>query len=276
MSPRTLPKPNGLPLDRVSKQLGLSSTMVRSLVDSGFVTPELDELGDVSFSFQDMVLIRAAGELRTEVSPKKIQSALKSIREQLPEETELSTVSIRTQGRKVVAQRGERSWDTSSGQNLLNFEDPKPANVQDMPGLDHAPERVTALDWYELACELEGHDREQARDAYRRTLELEPRHTEARINLGRVLHEVGELQAAETHYRFALALHPKDAVAAFNLGVVLEDRGEAEEALEAYQTSVDSDENNADAHYNLARLHEHAGRLPDALRHYQAYRRLTR
>src|SRR6266850_1557869 len=99
----------------------------------------------------------------------------------------------------------------------------------------------------------------EAREAYRRALEIDPHHAGAHVNLGRLLHESQDAQAAAHHYRIALEARPDDATAAFNLGVALEDLGQLEEAAQAYLRALASDPSYADAHYNLAGVRERAG-----------------
>ena len=105
---------------------------------------------------------------------------------------------------------------------------------------------------------------------------MAPNHADAHINLGRILHERGDLTAAEEHYRRALAIRPNDPTASFNLGVVLEDGGHHADALEAYQRAIAADERNADAHYNAARLYDLLGDYAAALRHLRICRDLAR
>ena len=74
-----------------------------------------------------------------------------------------------------------------------------------------------AAGWYDLGLELEAVAPTEARDAYRRALELDAHHADAHVNLGRLLHEQGLVEEAERHYRQALRESPDHATAAFNL-----------------------------------------------------------
>src|SRR6266545_894647 len=67
---------------------------------------------------------------------------------------------------------------------------------------------LDAEDWYELGLELEAVEPGEARDAYRRALELDAHHADAHVNLGRLLHEQGMIEEAERHYRLALREDP--------------------------------------------------------------------
>ena len=142
-----------------------------------------------------------------------------------------------------------------------------------------AARRDAALDaagWFELGLSLDEGSPAQARAAYERSVALDPGQVEAHVNLGRLLHESGELAAAAKAYEVALAINPAHGVAAFNLGVVLEDQGKSDAAARAYELALASDPGQADAHHNLGHLLERLGHPAAALRHLAAYRRLTR
>ena len=100
--------------------------------------------------------------------------------------------------------------------------------------------------------------RSKARAAYLRAIDLDPGHAEAHLNLGRLLHERGDLAGAESHYRQACAARPDSALAAFNLGVALEDQGRGKEAMAVYARALRLDPEHAEAHFNLGRLCEAA------------------
>jgi len=177
---------------------------------------------------------------------------------------------------------GDARWLPESGQGLFNFEVAElarkaaPLARQAAASARRADPEPDADEWYELGCELEVSSPEEARDAYRRAIELAPGHAEAHLNLGRLLHEAGHAAAAEAHYRLALATKPQDGTAAFNLGVALEDLGRSADAVVAYEQALASDPSCADAHYNLGCLLEKMGRRTAALRHLKTYRRLTK
>jgi Tfp pilus assembly protein PilF len=142
---------------------------------------------------------------------------------------------------------------------------------------------TSALAWYERGCELETSDPDAAVAAYRRALAGRPDLADAHNNLGRLLHDRGELAAAEAHYRLALCERRYIALYWFNLGVVIEDLGRTAEAIDAYERALAIDPMLADAHYNLARQIERAARLSQdeillrrAIRHLKQYRELAR
>jgi len=148
------------------------------------------------------------------------------------------------------------------------------------------------MDWYERGVGLEDTAPDRAVAAYRRALAARPGLADAHCNLGRLLHERGELAAAEHHYRQAIAADGGVALFWFNLGVVIEDRhpgidaagpDAADEAIDAYQRALALDPAQVDAHFNLARIYEQLGKrrnddlmLRRAIRHLTSYRQLAR
>jgi tetratricopeptide (TPR) repeat protein len=271
----------GYSANEVAKLLEVSVGRVRSYVRAGFLDPERGPQGELRFSFQDLILLRTAKELSAaRIAPARVRRALKRLKEQLPSGQPLTGVSIAAEGNRIVVRDGRTKWNPESGQGLFDFDVGElarkvaPLVERSAEAAKRAPDEQDADDWYSLGCELELYAPAEARDAYRRAIELEPYHADAHINLGRLLHQAGELGAAEAHYSLALGARPDDATAPFNLGVLLEDLGQLELAVNAYQRALAADPSNADSHYNLARLHERLGRPMEALRHLKAYRRL--
>jgi tetratricopeptide (TPR) repeat protein len=260
--------------------LGLSPGQIRAYADEGFLNPRRGPDGELRLTFQDLVLLRTAKELSNDLSPRKVYRALRRLKERLPRGRELSAVRITVEGDQIVVHDGKTAFDPESGQTELNFEvselaaEVAPLAVEVVRDAKLNDREMAAEDWYELACDLETHEVEHARDAYRRALELEPLHPDAHVNLGRLLHETGQVEAAQAHYRLALQARPRDATAAYNLGVALQDLGRRFDAMRAYRRAIQIDPASADAHYNLAQLCEETGRGKDALRHLQLYREL--
>ena len=262
--------------------LGLSPAQIRAYATKGFLEPERGARGEMRFGFRDLILLRTAGELSAARIPqRRVQRALERLREQLPAGKTLTGVRITADGERVVVRDGETVWNPVSGQSLFDFsvaeiaEKSAPLLMRNAREARENPGDVSAEDWYDLACELELTSADEAKDAYERTLRIDPEHADAHVNLGRLLHEEGAPAAAEQHYRAALAAAPDHETAAFNLGVALEDLGRVDDAIAAYNAALALDPDNADAHYNLAGIYERRGEKQAALRHLKAYRALV-
>lgn len=262
----------------VERVLRLPQSTIRGLVKAGFVAPARGPRRELRFSFQDLIVLRAARALiDANVSKRKITRALKELRQHLPDEAPLSGLSICAIGDRVVVREGSSHWQADDGQYVLGLdvsieggalrvieraEDPRPA----------PPEVQT--DWLEQALELEHSDPQAALKAYERAAEENPAEPCAWINWGRLLHERGQVKAAEKIYRRAIEASAADALLYFNLGVALEDLERGAEAVAAYQHAIELDPSLADAHFNLARLYEMHGKAQHAIRHLGTYRRL--
>jgi tetratricopeptide (TPR) repeat protein len=262
---------------QVSEMLGLSPARIRAYASKGFLTPERGERGELRFGFQDLVLLRTAGELNAARIPqRKVRRILERLRDQLPDGRSLSAIRIAADGHRVVVRDGDAVWNPESGQSLFDFSVRELADRASPFMKERQEEDLGADGWYELGCDLELADLEAAQAAYERAIDLNPSHADAHVNLGRLLHERRAPAAAEKHYRAALRVDPDHETAAFNLGVALEDLGRVREAIEMYQEALRVDPDNSDAHYNLAGLLEKRGDKAHALRHLKEYARLKR
>ena len=266
----------------VAKLLVLSEARVRGFVSAGFLTPERDARGGMLFSFQDVVLLRTAkGLVEARVPARRVKQSLRKLKTQLPHGRPLTGVNISTDGTRIVVRDGSSRWVPETGQSLFDFE-VRPLAEKIAPLAARAAlaakqreGELSAREWFELGCELELNAPAEARDAYRRAVELDPHDADAHTNLGRLLHEAGQLAAAEAHYLLALAANAESEIAHFNLGVVLEDAGRLQDAMAAYAQVLTLEPNYPDAHFNLARLHERLGHRAAALRHLKEYKRLS-
>jgi tetratricopeptide (TPR) repeat protein len=269
----------------VAALLGLSVAQVRSYIRDGFLSPAQGSRGEYRFSFQDLILLRTAkGLISAKVPRRRIRLALQKLHDQLPEGKPLTGVRITAQGHQVVVRDGAEAWNPESGQILLDFQ------VSDLErqasSLAIHTERKekqkdpeTADGWFAYGCELEADDSEEgsreAVAAYRRALELDANLPDAWLNLGRLLHERGDLAEAERSYRRAVALQPDEPTAVYDLGVVLQDLGHRSDAVAAYERTLELDPTFAEAHYNLAVLYEDLGRRQEAFGHLKTYRKLV-
>jgi tetratricopeptide (TPR) repeat protein len=268
----------GFSTREVAEVLGLPTSKILSWARSGLLTPERDPKGAYVFSFQDIVLLRAAKDLLdSDVPARRVRVALEALREQLPVGRPLSAVHISAVGDRVLVRDDSAVWEPDSGQLTMDFAVADvavaagPAARRAMAELPTA--EMSADDWYDTGLDLEAVEPKSAVAAYREALAREPAHADAHVNLGRLLHEAGDLGAAERHYRAAADADAEDGRARYNLGVVLEDQQRDDEAMDAYRDALRVDDGLAAAHFNLSRLHEARGEA-QALSHLAAYKRL--
>lgn len=267
----------------IASVLGLSERRVRGFIADGFLSAARDARGAYRFTFQDLVLLRAArGLVESGVPTRRIRSALRKLKEELPQGRGLTSLRITADAGRILARDAKGAWEPESGQAHLDFQVAdlaRQAHPFALRAVQRARQRETELDatdWFSMALDLEASSPDEARDAYRRSLELDPSHAPAHLNLGRLLHERQDLPAAEQQYRAARRLLPRDATAAFNLGVVLEDRRRLAEAAAAYQEAIDLDAHFADAYFNLSGVLEKQGKKALAFRCLKTYRQIVR
>jgi len=249
-------------------------------VRSVLIDPGRGGRNEYRFSFADVILLRTTRDLMESGVPlRRVQRVLDSLRGQIPEDQPLSTLHIASDGESVVVRDEKTVWDPQTQQVHLDFSVRELAEkIAPIAGaiVEHTPlSEMTADDWYDIALDLEGVAIDRAKEAYGRAITLHPGHVYAHLNLGRLLHEAGEIGAAEVHYRQALSANPESALAAFNLGVALEDLGRVGEAIEAYERALRFEPDTASAHYNLSRIYEKRGLTKDALHHLADYKRLV-
>ena len=264
----------------VGELLVISPARVRAWVRAGFLSPERGPRGDLIFSFQDLVLLRTAkGLADARIPAARIKRALSRLKQQLPDGRPLTAVAIGAEGNRVVVRDGRVRWNPESGQALFDFdvgelaEKVAPIDAKQAKRAKQLAE--SADEWFDVGSTMEISSPPEAMAAYRRALEIDPRHADAHVNLGRLYHEARDLESAERHYRAALDAQPDFSMAAFNLAVVLEDAGRLDESIECYVRTLSLDGRFADAHYNVARLYEKLEQPMAALRHLKAYRKLT-
>jgi tetratricopeptide (TPR) repeat protein len=266
----------------VERVLRLSRSTIRGLISVGFVKPARGARRQYRFSFQDLIVLRAARALiQARIPRKRIRRSLEDLRQHLPETLPMSGLSICAVGDRVVVRDGTNRWQAEDGQYLLGLD----VSIEDgtLQLIEHQEPAATDVrvqprpietDWFERGLELEATDPEAARDAYAHAVEDDANNVAAWINWGRLLHEQGKQRDAEGVYQRALKHCGPEPVLLFNFGVLLEDMGRIGAAIDAYQSAIGEDPTLADCHYNLARLYEALGKPQHAIRHLGQYRRL--
>jgi tetratricopeptide (TPR) repeat protein len=263
----------GYTIRDVAQLLDLTESQVRGWVRSGFLDPRRGPRREYRFSFQDLVLLRTARSLiQQSVPPARVKVVLQRLRAQLPRGRPLTGVQIQVDGDQIVVNDGEQRWEPESGQARFDFEVAELARRVEPLARAQAEaataddEAMTAEDWFDLALDLETVAPLQAKDAYRRALELEPLRTDARMNLGRLLIEEGRMSSADAHFRLAEMIAPEDPVPAFNRAVTLEALGQLEAASDSLRRAITAEPTFREAYLALARIQERLGDRRAALR----------
>lgn len=273
----------GYTVAEVAQILDLSASRVRGFVRQGLVTAARGPRNEYRFSFQDLVLLRTALGLRdNEVPVRRVRTALAALRTQLPEDRPVSAVHVFAEGHEIVVQDADTKWAPASGQVLFDFD------VQDLerkvqalsPSSAPLPppdpdEDLDAEGWLQVGLELVIDSPGKARDAYRRALECDPRHLEARLNLAQVLHDKGWHDESAAHYELALLLEPDSAVAHFTYGALLEDMSRDGDAADAYRRSIALDSHYRPVYLSFARLLERIGEKQEALQMLDLFKALA-
>ena len=232
------------------------------------------------YTFRDLLALRAASALLDAgASVRQIRDTLVALRRQDPDlKQPLAEVRLSVDGGRLIAQSDRVRFDPRTGQTVLDLQTvdlEKAAAATLVTGLVRpmSPPVEQAETWFERASEKEGDPAhwEEAIDAYRRVVEIDPTYAAAWNNLGLLLHRMGEYDNAQAAYTTALTQDERCCQAAYNLGSLHEDRGDVELAIRQYRLALELAPDYADAHFNLAAALSRAGRGADALRHWQRY-----
>jgi len=268
----------GYSLRDVGKLLGLPRSIICGLIDAGFVSPSRGRRREYRFSFQDLVVLRAAAALvEAKLPTTRILRSLRRLRAQIPPEIPLSGLRVEAVGDAVVVREGSAQWQTHDGQYVLRFHVESPGGrlaFLDAPSPSASSPSDDEL--FDRAVDAEDSKPVSAIELYRQALAINPKHIGAYTNLGRLLHMRKQYGEAEEAYRRGLVHCGRDATLLFNLAVVLEDARRPADAADMYRAALKESPDLPEAHYNLALLCEAAGLKQEAIRHLSAYRKLSK
>ena len=128
----------------------------------------------------------------------------------------------------------------------------------------------------DAAVALEARDPESAMNAYRQVIAAEPACEDAYLNLGALLEERDQLEAALAVYLEGTGRCPASALLRFNCGVAFQLLSAYRDAEDAYLAALALDPALADAHHNLSIIYLELGEEQRAIRHHNEVRRLER
>src|SRR6266446_7773878 len=216
--------------------------------------------GELRYTFRELLALRAAASLLDSgASVRQIRQALDALRRRDPEIRQpLAEMRLVLEGGRVLVESERVRFDPRTGQTVLDLDAgnlEKAAEATLVTGLVRpmAPPSEQAETWFERASEWDADPAQwdDAIDAYRRVVAIDPTYAAAWNNLGLLLHRMGRYDEARESYDRALGEAGDCAEAAYNLGSLNED--------------------NADAHFNLAGALARAGRGDEAVKHWQRY-----
>ncbi|WP_218508575.1 tetratricopeptide repeat protein [Variovorax sp. dw_308] len=283
MSAAAPPAPTADSLRGIRQASGLSRHAVAKLIELGFVDPSRDPGGGWRFTFQDLVLLRSAHELRAAGIPtRQILRSLRRLKGSLPSEAPVSGLRITAVGDRIAVRAGGSQWEPDTGQLVMDFSVAPGTGAsgsishlsKPVAGKGGAAPPIDVDTIFTQAEDLEETDAAAAEAAYRQVLALQPDHAHAYLNLGFMMCEAARCEEAVRLLDEAVLHCPDDPLVHYNRAVALEGLDRVAEALESYEQCLRLQPDIADAHQNAALLYAREGRKQLAIRHFSAYRRL--
>jgi tetratricopeptide (TPR) repeat protein len=149
---------------------------------------------------------------------------------------------------------------------------PLPAASMSFPFSD--PQTALAAKYFIEGSRLDDGDErklEEAAQAYRKALVIEPDLVPAIVNLANIHYARDELIEAQALYERAMGLDSDCFEARFNLGNIQHDLGRYSDALVCYRAAVALNPTYPDAHFYLAVTLEKTEQSPEAKIHWKTY-----
>ncbi|MEQ8767799.1 MAG: tetratricopeptide repeat protein [Planctomycetota bacterium] len=254
---------------QLARILSVSRDRLRRWVRSGLVQPAVVRNRRELFDFRQVASAKALADLVTAGVPaERVRKSLAQLGRWHEAAGSLSQLALLESGGQLLIRLESGHLAEPSGQLQLGFEEDESGSATIAVRSDD----VDSL--FERALNLEDHDRlEEAKEAYRRVIEVDPSHVEAMFNLGNVLYGLHQLDTAIDQYRRAIEQDERYVEAWNNLGIALGDQERWREALNAFQRALAVEPTYADAHYNLAETYEQLGLRAEADRHWRDYLR---
>jgi tetratricopeptide (TPR) repeat protein len=224
----------------------------------GLIRPVHRQHGDAYYAFTDLAVIRQADEALSDGA--HFRAVLRSLLASRSGQLKLD-FRLEAQPAKILQ---------------LKRREPPPlaALMEPLPVL----ERSSAEQYFVAASILDDGDPaniDEASNAYRRALEIDPYLVPALINLANLHYSRDEIAEAQALYERAIGLEPDVFEAHFNLANIFHDLGRYLEAQRCYRAALDLNPAYADAHFYLAVTLEKNGQSSEARPHWRAYQQLA-
>src|SRR2546421_9732863 len=236
--------------------------------------------GELRYTFRELLALRASASLHDPgAAVRESRQAPASLRRRYPEIRQpLAEMRLVLDGGRVLVESERVRFDPRTGQTVLDLDAgnlEKAAEATLVTGLVRpmAPPTEQAETWFERASEWDADPAQwdDAIDAYRRVVAIDPTYAAAWNNLGLLLHRMGRYDEARESYDRALGEAGDCAEAAYNLGSPNEDTRAVDQAIRSYRRAPDVAPDYPDAHLNLAGALARAGRGDEAVKHWQRY-----
>ena len=257
-SPSALRKQYHAKHDVLERYPHLRDDHLRYLQKWGLIRPVYKTYAETYYAFPDLGLIRQAdAELAGGAT---FRTVLKTL---------------------LAARSGQLAFDFRLDANPAKIVQLKPREVPPLAALmDTIPpyEASSAEQYFVAASILDDGDpanQEEAADAYRRALEIDPYLVPACINLANIHYARDEMAEAQALYERATVLEPDVFEAHYNLGNIYHDLGLYPAAQRCYREALRLNPTYADAHFYLAVTLEKSGQSQDARPHWRAYQQLA-
>jgi tetratricopeptide (TPR) repeat protein len=245
--------------DLLARYRRLREDHLRYLVKCSIITPALRTNADTFFAFSDVAAI------------KRVNDAIEQGR------------SFQSVVRILLAEReGQLAFDfrlEAAPAKILTLQQRPLAGALDRRDAGgQGRDSALAEEYFTAGSALDNGEeatREQAANAYRCALELDPHMVAALINLANIHYTRDELVQAQALYESAIELESDFFEAHFNLGNIYHDLGRFSEARTCYEEALRLNPYFADTRFYLAVTLEKMGLSKEAGPHWRAYQRLA-
>ncbi len=258
----------------VSNILGIRAGRLRYWNRIGLVKPSTHQKGKRYYNFHDLICLKTAKGLVSQgLQATKVKRSVESLRKKFPElEDRWAGQRLYVFGSRALISHRDNLMDTQSGQLLFKF------NLDDLTRDLHDQVKdfsfhKTAEDWFAEGLVYDSSEEtfDLALQAYREAVKLNPKFSDAYVNMGNIFFYLKKYEEATPYFRFAIEAEPGNARAFFNLGSALDEMGSTREAIDCYQKARDLDASFPDVHYNLAAACEKLEQWREAFHHWTTY-----
>jgi len=116
---------------------------------------------------------------------------------------------------------------------------------------------------------------QEALKAFQKAVELNPESFSANKEAGELLAKAEKWSEAKEYYSKAVSINQDDPDTFYNYGAVLYEIGEKEEALDAFLKAIDLDEKYADAYYQAAVIYVSQNKMTEAIKYMETFLELA-